>query len=68
MNITIESTSLYDNTSQPSIPEPTNDHNKTLVIILSVALPILGCIILFTLSFIFYRRRQTKLWLKKLGN
>ncbi len=68
MNITIDFTSLFDNTSQTSIPEPTNDHNKTLVIILSVVLPILTCIALFTLSFIFYRRRQTKLWLKKFGN
>ena len=41
--------------------------NKPLVIILAVTLPTLACIGILTLLFVFYRRRHTAIWFKKIG-
>ena len=75
MSITTEFSSSTTKTSQTDIVETVNDmtdavggNNKTLVIVLAVTLPTLACIALLTTLIVCYRRRQTTIWLKKLGN
>ncbi|CAF0821524.1 unnamed protein product [Adineta steineri] len=66
MNVTTESSSSTNETT--TTIQSTVDHNKTLVIILTIAVPLLACFVLFVLLIICYRRRLTKLWLKKYEN
>jgi hypothetical protein len=75
MSITTEFSPPSTKTSRTDIVGPVSDitdavgsNNKTLVIVLAVTLPTLACIALVTTLIICYRRRQTTIWLKKLGN
>jgi hypothetical protein len=72
MSITTE---YSPSTSRTDTVEPINDvtdavngNSKTLVIVLAVTLPTLACIALVITLIVCYRRRQTTIWLNKLGN
>lgn len=53
--------------STDEIPNLVDGRNKPLVIILAVTLPTLAVIGIVILLIVCYRRRNTSIWLKKIG-
>ncbi|UJR13282.1 hypothetical protein I4U23_000301 [Adineta vaga] len=64
MNNTNQSFLLTNETIQTTTSQSSTDHNKILIITLSIILPILISLVLLISFIICYRRRLTKLWFK----